>query len=180
MRCRWFVAAMAAGALAALAADGTVSVPPAAGVHGLAIRGEIQLRKGDLAGAAATFESAVRIDPDDARAWWGLGRVAELQFRRNDARNRFARAYGLDPRDSDIILSYLDHVADPTARKTLLRNVVALSVKDNPDRAANAAARLAIEQKLGGRPEARLASEYADYRVPLAGYRPAGDNPRTR
>src|SRR4051794_15710292 len=108
MRCQWIASAMAAGALAALAADGTISVPRGGGVHALTLQGETRFRHGDLSGAHAAFEAAVRLEPEDARAWWGLGRVAELQFRRNDARDLFARAYCLDPRDTDIILSYLD------------------------------------------------------------------------
>src|SRR5437762_2902282 len=102
MRWQWIAAATVAGTLVVLAADNTLSVPPAAGVN-LALRGDQQFRRGEFAEAARTFESAANLDPQNAHAWWGLGRVAEIQFQRQKARDLFAKAYRLDPRDTGII-----------------------------------------------------------------------------
>jgi hypothetical protein len=140
----------------------------------LSLWGDIQFRRGDFAEAAKAFAAAADLNPENARAVWGQGRIAEVQFRRQEARDLFARAYQLDPRDTDIILSYLEGMSDPDARAVLLRNVVALSRISNPDRAEQAAARLQIEQRLSGKTPGRLASKYASYRVPLLGFRPAG------
>lgn len=136
--------------------------------------GEIQFRRGDFAEAAKAFASAADLNPQNARAVWGLGRVAEVQFRREPAREFFAKAYQLNPRDTDILLSYADCVADAGSRAVLLRNVAALSRTADPDRAARAVAKLEIDRHLLGKPAARLASAYTAYRVPLAGFRPTG------
>jgi hypothetical protein len=207
MRLQWVAAALAAGAVAALAADDGSVVPAMVSVSSSAVQvrgllmsghirdaerltraalatgaddsvlslwGDIQFRRGDFAEAAKAFTAAADLNPENARAIWGLGRIAEAQFRRQEACDLFARAYQLDPRDTDIILSYLDGMADPDARAVLLRNVAALSRISNPDRAEQAAARLQIEQRLAGKMAGRLASAYTSYRVPLSGFRPSG------
>ena len=98
--------------------------------------GEIQFRRGDFEEAGKAFERSSRLDPSYARAWWGLGRVEEIHFRRDQARALFLKAYQLEPRDTDIILSYLDGVSDPQARRALLQNLVGLNRRADPDRAA--------------------------------------------
>ena len=180
MRFQWFTAAMAAFVLSAVASDDPGIVPPALGVSGpapaksLTSYGQIQFRQGQFQEAAKAFASAAEVDPGNARAWWGLGRVAELEFRRDEARDLFAKAYRLDPRDADVVLSYLEVVSDPEARGVLLRNVITLSRTVDPGRAALAAGRLEIERRLNGKRPARLASAEAAYRIPLAPFRPAG------
>jgi tetratricopeptide (TPR) repeat protein len=136
--------------------------------------GEIQFRRGNFEDAAKAFGSASDLNPYDARAVWGLGRVEEVRFQREHARELFAKAYQLDPHDSDILLSYLDGVADPSIRPGLLRKVAALSRVGDPDKASLAVAKLEIDQHLAGRLPARLASGHTTYRVPLAGFRPTG------
>src|SRR5689334_15553677 len=179
MRLPRIAAALAAGVVTLLAAGSDESLPapvansPRVGAD-LCRTGEFQFRRGNFEAARDAFESAARLEPETARAWWGLGRIAEIQFRREEARDLFARAFRLDPRDTDIVLSYLDGVTDAKARATLLRNVAMLSWNTDRERALRAWAQLALEERLGGKPAARLASAYAGYRVPLAGFRPAG------
>jgi len=139
----------------------------------LCLWGEIQFRRANFTEAGAAFDSATKRNPRNARAWWGLGRIEEIHFRRDRARELFAKAYGLDPRDTDIILSYLDGMPDARNRTMLLRDVISLSSADNPRRAALAVAQIQIEERLGGRAAGRLASAYTTYRVPLSGFHPA-------
>src|SRR5689334_10231974 len=143
MRRHLIMAALAAGVLATLAAGADESIAPAP-ITTRPRTGELHFRRGNFDQARAAFEAAVQSDPDDARSWWGLGRIEEIHFRRDRARDLFAKAYRLDPRDPDILLSYLEYVADPPARAILLRNVASLSRDSNPDRAAAAIAQLAI------------------------------------
>jgi tetratricopeptide (TPR) repeat protein len=180
MRFQWFTAAMAAFALSAVASDDAGPVPLTIGVSGpaqaksLTSYGQIQFRQGQFREAAKTFASAIEFDPGNARAWWGLGRVAELEFHRDQARDLYAKAFRLDPRDTDVMLSYLEGVSDPEARGVLLRNVITVSRTLDPGRAALAAGRLEIERRLNGKPPARLAGAATAYRIPLAPFRPAG------
>ena len=140
----------------------------------LCLFGEIQYRRANFAEASRAFEAALELNPDNARAHWGLGRIDQLHFRANSARDRFARAFSLNSRDTDIILSYAEYVSDPAARATLLRNVAILANQDQPERAARAVAQLRILERLEGRTPGRLASPYTAYRMPLSGFRPVG------
>src|SRR5689334_1704991 len=116
MRFQWVTAVLAAAALTVAAADDPGTLPPTIGVSGAAqaksliTYGQTQVRRGDFEGAAKTFASAAEFDPANPRAWWGLGRIAEIEFHREQARDLFAKAYRLNPRDTDIVLSYLDGV----------------------------------------------------------------------
>ncbi|HJZ98037.1 MAG TPA: aspartyl protease family protein [Candidatus Solibacter sp.] len=147
---------------------------PSGGDEMLVLWGEILFRRGNFCEAGKAFQQAIEINPQNARGWWGLGRIEELEFRRERARDLFARAHRLDSRDTDIMLSHLDGVADPASRALLLRNVIALSRTSDPERAEQAAAQLEIDRRLAGRPRARLVSGYRAYRIPLGGYHPSG------
>src|SRR6266700_2135740 len=87
-----------------------------------AASGDIAFRKSDFASAESLYRRALAEDETCARAIWGLGRIEELNFRRAAARDHFAAAYRLDPRDPKIIRSYASVVTDRTVESLLLRN----------------------------------------------------------
>src|SRR5260370_20352072 len=138
------------------------------------LSGELSMRRGDFDAARHDLEIAASLNHANARAWWGLGRIEQLHFRRQAARDLFARAYRLDPSDPEILLSYLEYVSEPAARAVLLRNVVALSRDSEPERARHALGRLQTESRLAGREPGALASAYTTYRIPLTGFHPVG------
>ncbi len=142
------------------------------------LAGELALRRGDFESAQRSLQRSVALNPSNARAWWGLGRIEQLHFRRDAARDLFARAYRLDPRDPDVLLSYLNFVTAPAARAVLLRNLIALVGDTEPERAMHARGQLELETRLAGREPGLLASPYVAYRIPLSGFRPAGHAPR--
>ncbi len=140
----------------------------------LALQGEIRFRRADFDGAAAAFRAAIRVDERCARAYWGLGRLELIQFHRNNARSLMSRAYGLDPRDPDIIRSYTEFATDPKSRETLLKNAIALTVNEDRQAAAASLNQLVMEKRLNGSPHGRLASGYRPYTVALKAYQPHG------
>jgi hypothetical protein len=140
----------------------------------LCLSGEIEFRRANFAAASSAFAGALERNPENARAHWGLGRIDQLHFRTDSARSHFLRAFALDNRDIDIILSYAEFVGDPTSRAILLRNVAMLAQHEQPERAEHAVAQLRILERLQGRTPGRLASPYATYRLPLTGFHPAG------
>ncbi len=142
----------------------------------LCLVGEIEFRRANFAAASSAFAGALEQNPENARAHWGLGRIDQLHFRADSARNHFSRAFSLNNRDIDIILSYAEFVSDPGARATLLRNAAILAQHEQPERAEHAVAQLRILERLQGRAPGRLASAYAAYRLPLTGFHPAGAN----
>ena len=138
----------------------------------LCLSGEIQFRRANFAEAARAYEAAIALNPDNARAWWGLGRIEQAHFRGQRARDLFSKAFALNPRDIDIILSYADFVTEPASKSILLENVARLAGLDQPERAGRAVALRQIHERLQGRLPSRLASPYAAYRLPLTGFRP--------
>jgi tetratricopeptide (TPR) repeat protein len=138
----------------------------------LCLSGDIHYRRANFPEAARAYQAAIAVNPDNARAWYGLGRIEQAHFHAPRARDLFSKAFALDHRDSDIILAYADFVLDPAAKSILLENVARLANLNDPDRAAHAVAQRRIHQRLEGRLPARLASPYVTYRLPLTGFRP--------
>ncbi len=139
--------------------------------------GDALFRRAQVREAEEAYRAALEVDPQNARAWWGLGRIASLESRPTDARDFFAKAFRLDPRDPEIILAFAGFARDPAARSVLFRNVVAVSQATQPDLAASARAQLGIEARVQGEKLNRLAGPYTRYRVQLAGYHPLGAKP---
>ena len=140
----------------------------------LTVSGEIHFRRANFEEATQAYQAAIALNPDNARAWWGLGRIEQVHFRQRRARDLFAKAFSLNHRDTDIILSYTEFVSDAASKSILLDNVARLASFDRPEQAAHAAARLEIQQRLQGRTPGRLASPYVGYRLALGGFRPSG------
>src|SRR5437879_1567441 len=69
----------------------------------LSVSGEIEFRRANFAEAAHAYRAAIALNPDNARAWWGLGRIEQAHFRSGSARGFFAKAFSVSPRDPDII-----------------------------------------------------------------------------
>src|SRR5262245_47732752 len=87
--------------------------------------GDRAYRNSDFGRAEALYRSAFSADPGYARAVWGLGRIEELHFRRSSARDYYAAAFRLDPRDPQIIQSYASMITDREAQAILVRNYLA-------------------------------------------------------
>ena len=91
------------------------------------------------------------------------------------ARDLFAKAFSLNHRDTDIILSYAEFVSDPASKSILLDNVARLASFDRPERAAHAVARLrdptavCKDVRRGG-----WRARMWRYRLALSGFRPNG------
>src|SRR4051794_24534714 len=100
----------------------------------LTVSGEIHFRRANFEEAARAYEAAIALNPDNARAWWGLGRIEQAHFRTRRARDLFAKAFSLNHLDTDIILSYADFVSDPASKSVLLDNVARLASFDRPER----------------------------------------------
>ncbi|HLK20444.1 MAG TPA: aspartyl protease family protein [Bryobacteraceae bacterium] len=78
--------------------------PESAAAHEFA--GEVLFRRGQIANAEAEFKRATKLDPNFARAWWGLARIAACESLDKTADQYYRRAHDLDPRDSKIFLDW--------------------------------------------------------------------------
>jgi tetratricopeptide (TPR) repeat protein len=138
------------------------------------VLGDALFQRADFESAGIAYRAAVERNPRGARAWWGLGRIELTQFRRKNARDLFSRAFGLDPRDPEIILSYLEFAGDAASRSTLLRNVVQLTRQTDIPRAEQSQGQLALEDRLKGLQPGRMTSPYQAYTIRLSTFQPVG------
>src|SRR5271169_5053081 len=58
----------------------------------LEFAGEVSFRRGDFTEAEAEFKQALKLQPNLARAWWGLARIAECSSMFETAARYFNRA----------------------------------------------------------------------------------------
>lgn len=68
-----------------------------------AARGDVRFRKGAITEAQELYQLALKIDPENARAWLGMGRVDSALSRQSKAVEDFARAHQLAPDDGDAL-----------------------------------------------------------------------------
>src|SRR5689334_22172708 len=99
----------------------------------------------------------------DARTYLRLGREARQQFRRTAAREFFAKAFRLDPRDPDVLFSYSEYSSDPDVRAELMEAVRDVPAQDT--RILHFLARLDIARAVSARPINHIASAYRNYRL---------------
>jgi predicted aspartyl protease len=153
----------------------TASVGPG-GKSNCAANGDIAFRKSDFAHAESLYRRALAEDNNCARAVWGLGRIEELNFRRAAARDNFACAFRLDPRDPKIIRSYASVVTDPAAEALLLRNYIAVG-GEGVEGAESALGHIQLHQRLGTRDVDALATPYQSYTLPMSPSYPGSSRP---
>jgi len=63
----------------------------------IALRGEIEYRKGSLDQAGSLYQQALKMDPKTARAHFGLGKLAMAKLKDKEAVQEIARAIELEP-----------------------------------------------------------------------------------
>lgn len=137
-----------------------------------AVLGDLQFRQGDFAAAEERYRAALARSPQCARAHWGLGRIDQASFRHRSARQRFLRAYSLNPNDPATIAAYASTMTSPLQEIALLQRYLRLG-RTEPRTAREAAlGRLQLLEKLQGRQPWRLAGPYQPYHLPLAYHYP--------
>ena len=78
--------------------------PESAAAHEFA--GEVLFRRGQFSQAESEFKHSTKLDPNFARAWWGLAKIAACESMDKTADRYFQRAHELAPTDSRIFLDW--------------------------------------------------------------------------
>ena len=148
-----------------LAQKALMDAPDSAAAHEFA--GEVLFRRGEFAQADAEFKSALGLDRQLARAWWGLGRVAECAAMNRTAVEDYQRAYQLDPKDPAILATWLPRLRGKE-RETALQNYAAtVGASGDPKELQQ---RMDLAKALDGREVMTLASPYGASEIPLRGF----------
>lgn len=71
-----------------------------------AVRGDVLFRRGLISEANDEYETALKIDPQCARGWLGMGKVEDANSHRAKAGENIAKAHQLDSEDGDALYEW--------------------------------------------------------------------------
>jgi predicted aspartyl protease len=148
-----------------LAQKALMDAPDSAAAHEFA--GEVLFRQGQFAQADAEFKNAVGLEPRLARAWWGLGRVAECAAMNLTAVEDYKRAYELDPKDPRILAAWIPRLR---GRELAAALELYLAAAGASSESVELRQRMELVKALEGREAMALASPYRAAEIPLRGY----------
>lgn len=147
-----------------IAQKALADAPDSAVAHEFA--GEVLFRRGQFAQADAEYKNAVEREPRLARAWWGLGRVAECAAMNRTAIEDYKHAYELDPKDPRILASWIPRLRGPERSKAL---ALYLAAGTSPE-SKELLQQMELAKALEGRDAMTLASPYRAVDIPLRGF----------
>jgi len=84
---------------------GLAAAPQSSAVH--AAYGDVYFRKAMLGEAEAEYKAALKLDQNDPRAVWGLGRIYSVISMHKHAKDSFIKAHDLAPGDAQITRRWL-------------------------------------------------------------------------
>ncbi|HEY3928786.1 MAG TPA: aspartyl protease family protein [Candidatus Koribacter sp.] len=85
----------------------------------LAANADVLYREGDLAGANTDYEKSIELNPELARGWYGIARIAQIDSRYRTAIRVIERAHELDPDDPEIYEFWAFHLPRIDRRRAL-------------------------------------------------------------
>jgi hypothetical protein len=130
--------------------------------------GDVAFRSGEFERADQEYRTALKLDPQDARALRGQGRLADICSYRKTAKKLYARAYSVDPDDSEILRDWAGTQHGDTEIAALERYLTIARDADQ-DELDDVRAHLALHRGTQGRDLNRLTSPYKETNVKLAG-----------
>jgi predicted aspartyl protease len=139
--------------------------PDSAAAHEFA--GEVLFRRGGFAQSEAEFKQATNLDPNLARAWWGLARIAACTSMDRTADRYFRRAHELDPRDSRLFLDWANRLRGAEHIDALETYVSLADPSRDQQELEGIREHIRMDKALRGRKITVLASPYEKTEIPL-------------
>lgn len=136
--------------------------------------GDSLFRQSRFEEADRAYREVLAVDANHPKAYLGLGRIALVSNRKEEARQQFARAFQLAPQDPDILYSHAMHRTNATERASLLRAYMQNSGNASRERREDALAKLRILERVGDRELWKLTSPYRPYHLRLKDFAPNG------
>jgi tetratricopeptide (TPR) repeat protein len=139
--------------------------PESAAAHEFA--GEVLFRRGDFTEAEAEFKQSTKLDPNFARAWWGLARIAACESMDKTADQYFRRAHELAPRDPQLFLAWAMRLKG-AEHIDALETYASMADPNREQQALDGIRQhIRLDKSLRGRKVSSLASPYEKTEVPL-------------
>jgi tetratricopeptide (TPR) repeat protein len=139
--------------------------PESAAAHEFA--GEVLFRRGEIVQAEIEFNQSAKLDPNFARAWWGLARVAACTSMDKTADRYFSRAHELAPRDPQIFLAWANRLKGPERIDALETYVSMADPNTEKQELDGIRQHILLEKSLRGKKVMTLASPYQKTEIPL-------------
>ena len=139
--------------------------PESAPAHELA--GEVLFRRGDFAHAEAEFKQSTKLDPNFARAWWGLARIAACTSMDKTADQYFQRAHELAPRDPQLFLAWANRLKGAEHIDALETYASMADPNREQKELDGLRQHIRLDKSLRGRKITALASAYEKTEIPL-------------
>ena len=120
--------------------------------QGIALKGEIEFRKGNFEAARTQYRRSLELDPETSRAHYGLGKLAMAKMESKEAVRSVMKAVELDPEEAIYRLTAaaawgIDWNLQEQTRQ--FEAYVALEPSYDPDRVAEVQAALDVIQNFG-------------------------------
>ena len=120
--------------------------------QGIALKGEIEFRKGNFEAARTQYLRSLELDPETSRAHYGLGKLAMAKMESKEAVRSVMKAVELDPEEAIYRLTAaeawgIDRNLDEQTRQ--FEAYVALDPSYDPERVAEVQAALDVIQNFG-------------------------------
>ena len=139
--------------------------PESAAAHELS--GEVLFRRGEFASAESEFKLASRLDPNFARAWWGLARIAECTSMYKTAVMCLNRAHSIDPNDARIFHDWAMQLPGQEHIDALEKYAVMADPSRNEKQLEDLRQHIQFDKAIKGRSLTVLASRYEKTEIPL-------------
>jgi hypothetical protein len=140
--------------------------PTSAAAH--EFRGEVLFRRAEFAEAEGEFKLALKLEPNFARAWWGLARIAECTSMNKTAATYLSRAYAIDPKDPRIFRDWIIRLQGQQHLDALEKYASMFDPSRNEKELEDLRQHIQLDKALHGRAIMMLASAYEKAEIPLA------------
>ncbi len=114
-----------------------------------AARADVRFRNGMITEAEELYQSALKIDANNSRAWLGMGRVDAMLSRPAKAKEDFVRAHELDPDDGDALYYWSLGLPYPENVRGLEKHQA--EFRDDPERERHEREYISFLKALAGR-----------------------------
>jgi tetratricopeptide (TPR) repeat protein len=139
--------------------------PESAAVHEFA--GEVLFRRGEFAQAESEFKQSAKLDPNFARAWWGLAKIAACESLDKTADQYFRHAHELAPKDSRIFLDWAMRLKGAEHIDALETYASVMDPNREQQEVEAIRQHIRLDKSLRGRKISALVSPYERTEIPL-------------
>jgi Tfp pilus assembly protein PilF len=140
---------------------------------------EVLFRRGDFTEAEDQFKRALKIHPDFARAWWGLGRIEECSSMYETAERYFRRAHDEDPKDPQIFREWALRLNGQEHLDAMEKYAAMIEGAAEQDELQSTRQHIQLDRTLKGRNVMILSSPYQNTELPLIDVTNAGAHMRS-